>query len=136
MAIKTAIVTIEDANRDFGKMFKITELPAPQAEKWAMRAVLALMRGGMTLPDGYEYNGMTALLGIAVRDMLPNLKWDDAEPLLDEMMTCVQVIPDPSKPIVVRPIMGDIEEVSTLFKLRLEVWNLHTDFLSAGQAPS
>lgn len=133
---KTLVLTIDDEGRDYGKRFLITEMPAQQAEKWAMRAILALMRGGMELPDGYEFNGMAALIGIALREVLPNLAWQDAEPLLDEMLHCVQVLPDPTNTNIVRPIMGDVEEVKTLYKLRMAVWDIHTDFLSAGENPT
>lgn len=133
---KTLVLTIDDEGRDYGKRFLITEMPAQQAEKWAMRAILALMRGGMELPDGYEFNGMAALIGIALREVLPNLAWQDAEPLLDEMLACVEVMPDPTNSNIRRAIMGDVEEVKTLYKLRMAVWDIHTDFLLAGENPT
>ena len=127
--------TVETDGRDKGKVFVLTEMSALKAEKWAMRAILALMRGGMELPEGYEFNGITALLGLAVKELLPNLQWGDAEPLIDELMTCVKFMPDPSRPNVVRNLFeGDIEEVKTYLELKLEVWKLHTDFFTAGEA--
>ena len=67
---------------------------------------------------------------------LAGLKWEVAEPLLQEMWDCVQIMPDPTKPHVVRKLIEeDIEEIATRVKLRAEVWKLHTGFLKA-VAPS
>ena len=43
-------VPAAEGNRDAGKRFLIVEMPATKAEKWAMRAILALMRGNVDLP--------------------------------------------------------------------------------------
>ena len=75
---------------------------------------------------------MAAMAVLGLRTML-SMKWEDAEPLLDEMLGCIQIIPDPKKnPTFLRKLEEvDIEEVKTLFDLRLEVFALHTGFLSA-----
>jgi flagellar motor component MotA len=63
---------------------------------------------------------------------LVGLKWEVAEPLLAEMWSCVQIMPDPTKPHVIRNLIEeDIEEITTRIKLRAEVWKLHTGFLKA-----
>lgn len=133
MARKTLIVTISDINRDQGKIFSITEMPASRAESWAMRAGLALFHAKVELPSGFDPMRLSfaemAEIGLQV---LSGLKWEDAEPLLDEMWSCVQIQPDPVKPFVVRNLIEeDIEEISTRLRLRSEVWKLHTDFLGA-----
>lgn len=134
---KVLVVTITDQNRDKGKAFQITEMPASQGEAWATRAILALIAGGVELPEGFENLGMAGIAEIGLK-ALAGLKYDVAEPLLAEMMGCVQSIPDPAKPHIVRPIIEeDIEEITTRIKLRAEVWKLHTDFLQAvAQSPS
>ena len=124
------LIVIDKEGRDKGKTFKITEMPAMKAEKWATRALLALLHSGIEVPDDAANAGLAgiAAMGIAA---FAGLKWQDADPLLEEMMTCVQIIPDASNPMVVRPIMemaDDIEEVSTLFFLRKEVLELHLGF--------
>lgn len=135
MARQTANYTVTDDGRDRGKVFVITEMPASKAESWAMRALLALMAGGVEVPDGFERMGMAGMAEVGLR-ALTGLKWEVAEPLLAEMWGCVQIMPDPSKPHVVRALIEeDIEEVVTRIKLRAEVWKLHTDFLKA-VAPS
>jgi hypothetical protein len=133
MARKVQTVTITDNNRDKGKIFVLTEMPASRAESWAMQAGLALFHANVELPPGFDPTTLTfadmAEIGLQV---LSGLKWEDAEPLLAEMWSCVQIMPDPSKPNVTRNLIeDDIEEISTRIKIRAEVWKLHTDFLSA-----
>lgn len=136
MARKTLDITPSDgSDRDAGKVFVITEMPASQAEAWATRALLALMNGGVDIPEGAENMGMAAMAEVGIK-ALAGLKWEVAQPLLDEMWTCVQIRPDPHKTHVVRELVEeDIEEISTRIKLRLEIWKLHVGFLKA-VAPS
>ena len=94
-----------------------------------MRAILALMEGKVDLPEGFELSGMAGIAQIGIK-ALAGLRWEVAEPLLDEMFKCVQAMPNPANPQLVRNLIAeDIEEVSTRMKLRLEVWKLHTAFL-------
>ena len=131
MARATANYTVTDEGRDNGKVFVITEMPASRAESWAMRALLALMAGGVEVPEGFERMGMAAMAEIGIK-ALAGLKWEVAEPLLAEMWSCVQIMPDPSKTHLVRNLIEeDIEEITTRVKLRAEVWKLHTGFLKA-----
>jgi hypothetical protein len=135
MARATANFTVTDDGRDKGKVFVITEMPASRAESWAMRAILALMAGGVEVPEGFDRMGMAAMAEIGIK-AIAGLKWEVAEPLLAEMWSCVQFIPDPSKPHIVRNLFEeDIEEIATRIKIRAEVWKLHTGFLKA-VAPS
>ena len=135
MARSTVNYTVKDEGRDSGKVFVLTEMPASKAESWAMRALLALMASGVEVPEGFDRMGMAAMAEIGIR-ALSGLKWETAEPLLAEMWECVQVMPNPTKPHVVRRLIEeDIEEIATRVKLRAEVWKLHTGFLKA-VAPS
>jgi hypothetical protein len=44
-------------------------------------------------------------------------------------MTCVQIIPNPANPDIVRNLVDDdTEEILTIFKLQKEVLALHVDF--------
>lgn len=135
MARATLNYTVQDEGRDAGKVFVLTEMPASRAESWAMRALLALMAGGVEVPEGFDRMGMAAMAEVGIK-ALSGLKWEVAEPLLAEMWSCVQIMPDPSKPHVIRNLIEeDIEEILTRVKLRAEVWKLHTGFLKA-VAPS
>lgn len=135
MARSTINYSVKDEGRDSGKVFVLTEMPASQAEAWAMRALLALMASGVEVPEGFDRMGMAAMAEVGIK-ALSGLKWEVAEPLLAEMWSCVQIMPDPSKTHIVRNLIEeDIEEICTRVKLRAEVWKLHTGFLKA-VAPS
>lgn len=129
---KTATVVIDAPGRDHGRCYLLREMPASQAEKWAVRVFLALSRSGVAIPDDVAASGMAgiALLGM---QLFAGIKFEDAEPLLDEMFGCISYIPDPAKPNVVRGLIeDDIEEVATRLRLRKEVFGLHVDFSQAG----
>ena len=129
MARNTINYTV-DSGRDKGKVFVLTEMDAFRAESWAARALLAVLKGGqLDLPDGFEKTGMAGMAELGLK-ALAGLSWEDAQPLLNEMLECVQIMPDPSKAYLSRPLIKeDIEDVSTLLKLRAEVWKLHVGFL-------
>jgi len=130
---KSETVEIETEGRDKGKRFIITELPALQAEKWAMRALLALARSGADLPNISENGGMgeLALVGFQA---LGSVAWEDLEPLMDEMFQCVKIA-EPALPAGRNLTPDDIEEIPTRLKLRMEVFRLHASFFQTG-APS
>lgn len=121
---KTADITIAAEGRDQGKQFRITELSASAAEDWAIRALMAIARGGVEVPEGIPQS----LAGIAILGFkaLAGMDPTTAKPLLDEMMGCVQVIT--SSGTVRRPMEDDIEEVATRLQLRKEVFEVHTGF--------
>jgi hypothetical protein len=131
MARHTITHTVTDPGRDNGKVFVITEMSALSAESWAFRAILALIKNGVNLPDGFENSGMAGIAEIGIK-ALSGLDYETAKPLLDEMLTCIKFIPDPKKPHLSRPLFEeDVEEVITYGKLRMEVWKLHVGFLKA-----
>lgn len=121
---KTADITITADGRDQGKTFRITELSASAAEDWAIRAFMAIARGGMEIPDGVP----ASIAGIAILGFkaLAGMDPATAKPLLDEMMGCVQVVT--SSGVVRKPMEEDIEEVATRLQLRKEVFEVHTGF--------
>jgi hypothetical protein len=125
---KVVTVTITDEGRDLGKVYQLTEAPAIQADKWGVRAMLALNRNGAQIPDEIMKLGLIGVLVVGVHK-LRGVLWEDLEPLLDEMMGCVKIVPTPASPNVVRKLMPeDIEEISTLATLRKEVFSLHVGF--------
>ena len=131
MSRKTAQYKVEDEGRDQGKVFLLTEWDADQAEDWAMRVLLALIANNVDMPENFEELGMAGLAELGFKS-LSKLKWEVAKPLFNEMLQCIEIIPDPSKAHVRRPlVLSDIEEVATRLKLRMEVFNLHVDFSPA-----
>lgn len=132
---KTLNVTIEaDGGRDAGKVFVLTEMPAIQAEKWALKIFLALGHAGVSIPDNITEMGVGGLVYIGAQ-ALRGLYWQDAEPILDEMMQYFQIMPDPKKPTVVRSLVDDdIEEISTFLYLRKKYLFLNIGFLEPAAA--
>lgn len=129
MARKTRDVTIAlgDGNRDNGKIFRLTEMPAVQAEKWAARALLAMSRSGVEIPEEAMAAGAATLLAAGLRSFT-SMAFEDAELLMDEMFACIQFV-DPTNRAVTRALIDDdIEEVATRLFLRGEVIEIHTGF--------
>lgn len=132
MARKELYYTEEGKGRDLGKTFFIREMSATQAEWWAIRAGMAMARSGVELPDNFADMGIAAMAGTGLK-MVSQIPAQEAKPLLDELMECVQCVPDPSCQNIKRPIQtpDDIEEIATRLKLRMEVFKLHVDFFTA-----
>lgn len=129
---KTRVITIDEDNRDKGRQYLLTEMPADQAEKWGMRALFLAAQSGADVVEGVRAGGLAGVATLGIQTLLGGLRFADAEPLLDEMFTCVQFCPDPAgRPGAPRsgPILpGEIEEVSTRWRIRRELLELHLGF--------
>lgn len=139
---KDEIVTVPawDGGRDGGKQFLIKEMSSMRAEKWAYRAVLVIESSGQSIPPNVKGLGMVGIailgLNIFLQGRIDPVK---LEPLMDEMMTCVKFIRDPSvrdtttgDPIATDLVSDDdIEDVKTRLWLRSEVLRVHTGFSPA-----
>lgn len=132
MARKTINYTVADEGRDFGKLFVLREMAASQAERWAVRAFLAMARNGIEVPDGLMEAGMAGMASAGL-GMLTKIPYDEASVLMDEMFQCVTI--QPSTNITRALVEDDIEEIATRIKLRAAVFKLHVDFSKAA-APS
>lgn len=117
-------------NRDVGKQFIITEMSAAKAEKWALKLLLCLGHANIDVPPEAIKSGFVGVALYAL-NMVGNVRYEEAEPLLNEMFECVTV------PTIVkdnperRPTEDDIEEVSTRVFLRQKIFEMHLDFLKA-----
>jgi hypothetical protein len=132
MARKTLVYTIADDGRDKGKRFLITEMGATQSFKWAVKVFFALANAGIELPEGIEESGPA---GIAVMGFkaIGKIPVDTAQPLLDELLDCVQIKED----VATRSITDDdIEEIMTRVILLKEVFGLHVNFSALGNLSS
>lgn len=136
MARKETWVVIEtddEENRDRNKVFYVREMGAFQGDRWAKRALLALSKVNVNLAELGDIENL-GWQGVAALGMqfIGSLKWEDAEPLLAELMSCVEFVPDPAKKHQHREIgrggADDIEEISTISKLQMEAFNLHANF--------
>jgi len=127
MARKQKTVTISEAGRDQGKVFLLTELSAYESEEWAARALFALMNAGVEIPENIAQAGLSGVAALGMQ-AVTRLPFESAKPLLDKMMTCVQIQPSPG---VVRALVDDdIEEVKTRIELRKQVLDLHLSFFT------
>jgi hypothetical protein len=121
-------------NRDWEarRVYRITEMPAEKSEKWAMRVFVALKGAGSEIPESAARLGMAGItLGFINAFLRADIDPDKLEPLLDQMMDCVQIIRDPKKhPDIATDLVSDddIEEPQTRLWLRSEVIRLHTNF--------
>lgn len=152
MARKTMMFTVDARNRDSGKTFKITEMPARQAEEWAVRVVCAMAGTGIDLPDGvmgtigaamqprpeepaaaaaYDAVMASGLVGLAKFGLtaLAKVPFAESKPLMDELLGCVEFAATPTTVIPLDE--SHIEEASTWFRLKKEALSLHLAFLSA-----
>lgn len=130
--LRTRTVTISDkSSRDCGRTYHLTEMPAARAEKWGMRAIFLAVRAGADVGDAARVGGMAGVATMGVQTLLGGVPFVEIEPLLDEMMGCVQFCPDPVRPDTPRsgPILpGEIWEPGTYSRLRAEVFDLHAGF--------
>lgn len=125
---KELTLTIDTPGRDVNKTFYVKEMSATKAERWATRALLALLKSGVEVPEDIAQAGLAGVAAMGLR-AFGGIDFADAEPLLAEMLACVQIIPDASRPMVKRAIIeDDIEEVTTLLRLREEVLSIHLGF--------
>lgn len=133
MARKELVYTVTDEGRDKGKKFYIQEMPAREAERWALRALLAMSRHGVDIPESALEGGFASLAAAGL-NLIGNISHDDADALMDKMLECVKFQPDNHK-LSPRPLIEtDIEEILTLINLRKEVFKLHADFLKAAKS--
>lgn len=122
-------VSVPYEGEDKGKTFRISPMSAWKAEKWAWRAMGVLARSGMELPP-VDLMGNFVVVAAFGLEALLKASFEEAEPLLDEMMMCVAIVPDPANcPAVVRSdIEHDIKVPSTILWLRDRVLEAHTGF--------
>lgn len=120
---------IEKQNRDQGKVFVITEMPARQAHDWATKALFAVMNAGVELADDTLSMGMAGLMAAGMGS-IAKIPHAVAKPLLDELLTCVQI----KQELTTRDLFdGDIEEAVTYFDLERVVLTMHIQpFISGG----
>lgn len=124
---KVIQLTIKNG-RDTGKVFQLTEMAPSKGFKWAFRAMLAIGNSGLILPDNLKDMSMVDVARVGLEQLF-KIAPSAAEPLIDELLACVQYIPNPDKPEIVRAVIeDDIEEITTRFTLVQEVFKLHINF--------
>ncbi len=126
----TVTVPMEWGGDDAGKAFRIVEMPAAKFEKWQWRAALVVKGSNGTIPLDIARLGPVGLWVCGVNAVLgADIEFEKLEPLLDDLMTCVTAVRDPSKPEIALPLTPfDIAHARTITWLRAEVLSLHVGF--------
>lgn len=138
---KEKVITIEEG-RDKGKKFKVIEMSAYSADCWATRALMVILSSGAELPDGVDRDNLQGIQGLSMvlkygLKGLTSSSYDTVKPLLDELLGCCYFLPDgASTTVQLTPssVDGIIEDMSTLFKLKMEAFTIHFDFLAGGES--
>lgn len=130
MARRTVELTIEDRGNPLH--FIIREMPATKLEAWIIRALLLIVGADIEVPNGSDLKSAGAFLAERGVTSLGSVDYDKAAPLLDELLGCcsrrLDKVEERCTPDTVD---GYIEDVSTLFKLRMEAAKLNLGFLAA-----
>lgn len=127
MARKTKIFVVNDQGRDRGKVFHLTEMSAAQAFKWGWSAARLLIQSGFIMSDEIAAQGIAAMWLAGFMSML-RVDHEEAQPLLAELMSCVQLQPDPMNTFLRPPTSDDIEEVLTIYRLHEQALTLSINF--------
>ena len=117
---------VTGVGKDSEKVYRITEMPAVKAEKWALKALWAIAAAGLEIPEDVGNAPLSKLAELGLRS-LAKVPFNVAEPLLDEMLTCVEVLSDAGTR---KLIADDFQDVKTILKLRKEVLAMHIDFFT------
>lgn len=132
-------LTITSEGRDKGKTFILTEMPADQGERWALRALLALTNTGAAIPEEALSAGMAGLAAVGVQ-ALGMLNAAQVQPLLDELWpTCVRIVPPNEKLMpqeIISGINSQIEEIKTRTEIYWALFKLHTGFSMPVELPT
>lgn len=120
-------VDVAGVGRDSARVYRITEMSAFKAEKWAIRALWVIAAKGIDLPDVLDNAPFAELIKTGLTALF-KVDFKDAEPLLDEMMACVTLVTEAGTRQLI--MSDDFADPRTLIKLRKEVFNLHTDFFT------
>lgn len=133
--LHTKKITITAQGRDFGKRFVVTEMSAWAWDEWQSRALFAISKGGGAVPDDFTEQGLAGLLAFGLQ-ALTSVSFEEARPLMAELMACVGACPDDARPDFVRPggvLESDFEEAKTIQFLRKEALELHLGFSIADE---
>lgn len=133
MARKEIVVKIQD--RDQELTFKVKEMPAVRLQKWIIRAVGLILSSGVDLPGENDLQRAGAYLAEHGLAVLGNIDFEEAEPLLDEMLGCCsRLVEKVEERCTPDSLDNYVQDVTTLFKLHLEAFKLNLGFFAQGAA--
>jgi hypothetical protein len=118
--------TIELKDGKTQRKFTIRKMGAYQAESWIIRASLACGRGG----------DITKLFSgdkTAIVETLLHVRYEDAKPLLDELLGCVYLVNGEELTQLNEKTAAVIESPMTLMRLRIESVKENFGFFTDGK---
>lgn len=133
---RTKEVTITKEGRDKGKTFRIFELRAYYADRWARRALSLIGKGALEAKNEIQASGMAAIWAMGIQALVYVEDNDAIDKLLDEMYALIEIKEEMAQRDIIGwrqvDILNDIAEVETIFTLRQEVLQLHVNFSMLG----
>lgn len=120
--------------------FKLTQMSAIKQERWINRVVALFVSS-----NAKDMGSVQSILGSgkieSIMALFNGLKYEDIEPLYNELLECVQYIPDKDNPSYTQPMTAKnadtvITDVRNLYTLRFESLKINFSFfLNALQPP-
>lgn len=132
---KTVTLTLNRRDGEGTVLFEIKEMGALQLEKWLTRGLLLLAGAGALDQEALQDSKAieNALLTSGGRNMFSALKYEEMEPLLDEMLACCSKVADGIRIACTKAdglaSIADEIGVSNLIRLRVEAMRLNLSFL-------
>ncbi|QEO17855.1 hypothetical protein [Acetobacter vaccinii] len=130
MALMEITVTCPHEGADKGKRFVITRMSAVEADKWGRHCLQAAAASGAAIP-GMEPGAGLAGVAAAGIGIFASMSPERMDGLIDRLMQCVQMQPDPGNPAILlnwQMAQTQIEEIPTIGWLQTEAFRLHVDF--------
>lgn len=125
----------ERGQRDGGKTFIVTEMPADQAERFCAKVALLIAEAvGQQAP---ENPSSAALAGMGINSSDVRVAYALTDPELNaQIWPCVKYQHRAGQPLqdIVEGENSPIEEITTRARLRMEVLQLHLGFSRAGES--
>jgi hypothetical protein len=123
-------ITIDIQDREQLLTFKIREMSATKLESWIIRALLLVAGSGALAPGGSDLGTLGAYLAEKGPTALGNVDYEQAKPLLDELLACCsRVVERVEERCTPESVDNYILDVKTLFRLRMEASKLNLGFL-------
>lgn len=131
MAVREVTLSVPMEGADHNKRFVITRMSAFEADRWGRHCLQAALGCGADLTGITPEDGLAGLAAAGI-GLFGAMEPERMDSLLERLMRCVSVQPDPANPTLRRPLHeSDIEEIPTVGWLQKEAFALHVDFSGA-----
>jgi len=131
MARESKTFEVTDSNsRDFGKKFKITEMPWYRVERIAVKMFHGIAKSGIELPD-FNLDGDAEDLATFTLTAIFKVDTDILNEIMDEMLKSIEVV-IPKDGNTRKLQENDIEDVGTVLSLRKEIIMMNIGFFTRG----